>query len=717
MKKRIIWSAIYLSIFLVISCNSDNERTDVDDESADMNSNAEPDEEELMDEDDVSMNDTQITDDDNSDGKTFDEDADTDVVEEDAPLEGIYSVSGSDEKWGDYTGRAEIRKEEGAYVIYHTQVWNNSDFEGDKVALAWEGDSVTGAEPYVFNMKLGQVGFITTYNEFNRDNKVLAPPLEYSANFTRTFPDTIEGVFTSSDGDIKFDEKWVWEEENGEEPIWQNMRQLIPGHEPPTELEKAGYMTTYSTFHSLDILQPYVDDPMFNEWIHYWVFDPTDFEFYRDNPDIIRVIQKIPDEISLVEARIRNRAYRQTLKEKTVRFDEMMSYKNDSKLVNDAGMMIYENGRYDCDSLEWTGVYVASQALRYMATGEQDALDNMIHSLDGIILTYNIAPTPGDFARTVRPHQEPVGDGWVAGQGEYAEWDWLTPANNDMIKGYFIGFTFAYLALKNVSGYDNYKQQMIDIINGLMENKELMPQLEDVIEVQRIKNTLVGVAMLLMMMPDSDFIEKGKLYSKYSAMYTETKQYIVDNGNGSTYTHGVSDWSGNQLNMETLLVLKVIAKELEGSAIVLDNHLNDFEEGMRTGLARLSYTRLGLYQLVYATLGAFTDVRPEVEDSLWVLREFASPKEYFDIDWRINPEFVMSPSPNLPWKNDWVESDDHRTQSLIAYPLFERNPDNYQWKVMPTTYTGSGNSVMSHMSDYLIAYWFGRYYGVIDENM
>ncbi|MFH0902879.1 MAG: hypothetical protein V2A73_19805 [Pseudomonadota bacterium] len=128
-------------------------------------------------------------------------------------------------------------------------------------------------------------------------------------------------------------------------------------------------------------------------------------------------------------------------------------------------------------------------------------------------------------------------------------------------------------------------------------------------------------------------------------------------------------------------------------------------------------TQLGFYQLAAATLGDFATPPPELEQALWVMRAFPAPKVRHNSDWRINPEFCISPVPNLPWKLDWTEPGNDRTHSLIVYSLLEREPSNIEWKEVPGSYLGSESTVRSSGPEFLFAYWFGRYHGTISPSM
>jgi hypothetical protein len=98
------------------------------------------------------------------------------------------------------------------------------------------------------------------------------------------------------------------------------------------------------------------------------------------------------------------------------------------------------------------------------------------------------------------------------------------------------------------------------------------------------------------------------------------------------------------------------------------------------------------------------------------LREIPTIRGEYEIDWTINPKHTASPYPELIWKYRRAQAAD-RVQSLRAYPLFESAASSYYWKDNPfNLYKGPIRTGLSGI-DFLIAYWFGRYHGVISEDM
>ncbi len=643
-----------------------------------------------------------------------DSDTDGDTDTGDAPLLGIYSMTGSDGVWGEYTGTAELRDDgDGPYLV-HLRHWTDADFEGDEIASAFTGEVTSDDEPFTFEVSLGRVGFIVEYGTETRDTDVANnAPILFEGVFTRTSSAELAGDFqpVSGPGELGFSEIWTWTSPPGDDPIWRNEREIRPGHDPVDPAELATLFATYATYHGMPEVAPYVGRPEFQDAIHHFVFDPTDYDYYQQNSGILRVIQKVVDAISLVETRQRARAYGNTLAQKRAHFEPLVPQYN----LNSVGMVcgydptlpVGDQQTPNGDSMLWTGVYAATQAMRYMETGDPEAVDNMLLTVHGQLMCYDIAPTPGDFARTIRDHIPGDTDpDWIQGLGVYSAYDWEVGANNDMLKGFFVGFPWVFLALSQAGGHDVVLNDMQTVIEGLLDDSPLV-DVSGVADIQNTSNRMIALLIYYMMNQDAG------TYLEYTALYPEVSLYLTTMGGGHTYEYGISDWSGNHLGIQTMLTLLFTATHGDNVLVPLENHVLEYQEIMTTGLERMRDTRIGLLQLIYGAVGDFATAPPEVEDALWVMREMPIPKESHHVDWRINPRYCMSPFPSLPWKFDWM--DGGRFQSITSYPLFERGPDMYEWKSNPMSFEAGATTTQNPGVDFLLAYWFARRFGVIDD--
>lgn len=630
------------------------------------------------------------------------------VLSVDAMRLGLYDVDGTDSSYGAYTGLAELRETaEGGIEVIHLTEWTDARFEGDSIALAWAG---TMADPSTNTVAvtLNTVGYISDYagDSRSRDPNENAP-ITYRATAVKTAEDTYSLDFDPLDAPNDpwtFEETWTWREPSAATAIWRNERQFLPAHAPMPSKTKRAAFRVFASYHTLPEVAPYVDRPEFQAAMHYRVFDPTDYDYYQQDGDRLRVIQQTVDAIALVEARQRADAYRYTLAEKQAIFDPLVV----DKFLNEAGMVVgYDpadsNQPREKDSMLWTGAYIASQSMRYLVTGDPVALDNVIESLNGQLICYEIVPTPGLFARTLRPYTGETEEPWVRGEGEYADLEWLPLGNNDMLKGYFAGLLWGQLALERAGGDPDLQRRMIDVVDGLLAYNPLLV-IEGIKDVNDLFDRMVFVLLVHLLDPNP------RDYLAYSVDHALIAPYLERTGNNAIYWYGIADWSGLHLGVQTMLTLYEASRQIEDPLRLSPGHLETYRTSMARSLEKLEGSR-GLSQLVYGTLADEQPIPAIVDEALWLLREMPTPKSRYAIDHRINPTFVMSPLPELPWKFDWNEGG--RLQSLYFYPIFEQGINNYQWRVPVGHFTGSGEGELKSGVDYLFGYWFSRYYGVI----
>ncbi|MCZ7586371.1 MAG: hypothetical protein M5R36_25275 [Deltaproteobacteria bacterium] len=682
-RAQFFWFAVVLAApaFLFCSCGDD------DDDAHDAA--GPPDDDTGEPEDDDTEDDT--GDDDDSGGGDDDEAG---------PPAGIYDVTGEDAEHGPYSGQAQIlaNPEMKAYRFVRTVRYADLDFEGDEVAWAFDGAADASPESIALSASLFPVWYLAAYNGDARDTENTGP-----IAVTGTLTADGDGVFTGTLGDggknISLTETWTWAGPNNGEPIWVNRRSTAPMHEPIEPGLKDFFFLLFGSMYDVPDIQPYLERDDFNAAIHYAVSDPTDLNFLRANPDTIRVIQQPIDTFSMAEAKSRQRAYGQTLTEKAAFYDQNTVDFH----IEGAGMVhssIHDDNAvitWDADfsTMEWTGSYIASQAMRYLVTGEEEALDNMLTGLHGQFLCWEIVPNPGEFARAVRMHDGNSPADWVQGTGDYTAYDYAPNGNNDMSHGFYTGFFWSWLALDGLDGYDDERDEMVTILRDLVENH---PDVGD-----GLINELGFQMMLAYMTDDAEHVNRYR-----QLLLSPHLNWFLANGNGQIAVYGISDWSGNYLIAQQLFTIAKIAILLGDDQEIMLRH------GCRVAMERMARYRANIYSIVMPPLASAFPMTFEIDRAKLALAEFPAPKIRRDVDWTINPRFSMSPFPDLPWKLDWGLG--LRLRGLYAYPLFERDLDNFVWRAGSLDYKGGASDMEPPGVDYLFAYWWGRYHGLWGED-
>lgn len=641
----------------------------------------------------------------------------------DEQREGVYEVTGSDSR-GAYAGTVEVRSDGTNLTFVRTIEYVDYEFEGLRVAQALEGSVESSAEGLEVSFALDQVGYATAYGATTREGMELTEPASFAGTMHGTGCNAWQGTIsgTTASGVQAFDEQWTWSEPGGAEPIWRNERTEAPAADPPSSswLVEIGFDA--EAYAADPRIAPYAGRSDFQAGMQLSVFDPTDFDYYRDpsNEGAVRVIQHVVDPVAMAEARQRMRAYSVTLASKELHYggDGTDAGEVQRLSVNEIGMMARWDdalGRYvhDGDALLWTGVYVAALAHKHLVTGEAHVLEDLAKSLDGAIKCVEITGDPTHFARTLRVALPGDTDPeFVAGVGPYEGIEWKVGGNNDMLKGIYLAFLWGSFALAKadaahyaqlVQQYGDLRQRMIDALGSLIDHHAEL-QFGGVADLAQLPNYFQANAILKAMMRVSPHHDDGSITIE-EWQWILLKQYWDQESVAFLNEGGVSDWSGNHLGLVNYLNLhaSLVAVGDTSRAETIRGYVSDANQQMKSH-------RLGHFQLVTAVLGNLPD--PEgIDDATWRLREIPIPRGGLDVDWRINPGFCMSPLPELIWKNDWQTGD--RTQSLRAYPFFEMPASSYLWKDNPYRgYRGRGQDNLSGI-DFLFAYWFGRVHGVI----
>lgn len=608
---------------------------------------------------------------------------------------GVYKISGQDAH-GTYTGQAEIYEgTPGKVVVAFIQDYDDLEYQGYLVSRAWEGTLQVENDRVSLIHELDQSGYVVRVGE---DERPYPPPvpLQVTASLAKN-PTAQFSVKWMANGVELGRESWSRTGEGiPQKPIWQNLRRRIAAHVPPSAERKSYYWNLFASFRTLEEVKPYVQHPDFNAAVHYEERDPTDYEYYQTNSKRIRIIQKTLRPTSMHEALRRRKAYALKLHEKEALVAKIMNRSAGGKLINTQGMVVYGDGSPNVDSLLWTGTFVASQALRYLLTGSENAYADMLVSLDGVRLCHTITNQPGQFARTLRSATTALTSDqrtWQRGEGPYSGIEWLSGGNNDMVKGFFVAFSAAVLALKKHGGEESRLADMKNIMSDLIDNNtEVFGNTTGAVN--------KGTGLLLIAILTNDPLEKMKALAEYQLLLPVMRTSLELS---AQYDNGITDWSGNNLHATTLWPLYILTEQLQHSS-----------RRMITELAveshqRLGHLRNGFVREVFSILGWPAGQRPK--DFVWDLREFLVPKIADDeIDWRRSYGFTLSPYPSLPWKADWMTDD--RVQPLVNYPYFEQVSSNHQWKSLPE-FRGTPTSMGFFAVDYLIAYWFGRYAGEI----
>ncbi len=122
----------------------------------------------------------------------------------------------------------------------------------------------------------------------------------------------------------------------------------------------------------------------------------------------------------------------------------------------------------DNDGL-WTSLYLAAEAFRYATTGEQEALDHCMESLDAMARLYDINPVAGFPARSFERRGQGDSRPQLADPERWQvaddpEWYWKATTSSDEA----IGHIFAFGVVAELVDHPETKEKAIRLIDTLM---------------------------------------------------------------------------------------------------------------------------------------------------------------------------------------------------------------------------------------------------------
>jgi hypothetical protein len=264
-----------------------------------------------------------------------------------------------------------------------------------------------------------------------------------------------------------------------------------------------------------------------------------------------------------------------------------------------------------------------------------------------------------------------------------------------MFKGLYYGTLTAYMVLCDpvVSGQEALCARMRTNASHVVK---------DIALAQSVQDSNHMLAAWLSAYVNGSSSDLTKTIESWSLLKTS-----VEDANVQMRELSTADWSGTHLNFVGFSAMNLLAqkKPLPGY-----DAAGSVQKGIDTMKKNFQVFRMGAWSVLFASLASAKDPI-DAGDALWRLREFPGPKSELDVDHRVGADFVMSPYPSAPWKNDWTTTD--RTSSLHGYPIFEVPPDVYRWRSGPFDYRIDSENVRFPGADYLHAYWLARWLGLV----
>lgn len=632
-------------------------------------------------------------------------------------VEGIWFLQGTSSIRGPYNGELEFRKSnDGTFDVVRIITYINYFYEGLKVQEVWTGKAVAADDSIVISYELIQADFISKLNDIRRD----ASQFTNKARVDLAFKPAKSGLATSfSDRKGSQYSEWMTTRRDIEKSIsWKDKRVLqeVQLAKMPTELAKSlEFMKKKIGFYSSDLAKKNISKTEFKNSKLYLVSDPTDFEFYRSNKDAIRIVNKVTDDISIAESVVKRNAYAPTLNEKAQGYDK----NTPNSHLNEAGVIapayISLNGdlklfEADRDSALRTGLYLATQSMRYSVQPDKEALENIKKALRGVQALLEISDSSNNFARTLAVFDltNPLPEGWRRGSGRYANYIWLPGGQSEHLNGIIHGLSWVAISVpaSQAAIHDQLKYviHLLEKMNFVQAN-----------EIH--KSIVLGLTLM----------SGNSSVSNESALQFLRTMRLPEVTKSPSSSPWFVNWRKVNLELMNYSSMVLISNALQ------EKRLEKYYRNLiyRTWLNLEPYKRplIDLALLSYVLKsplgeGGIVDLPVEKVSQaqsrvIWSLREIPYPRPSFDVtvDHSKNENWSLSSLPRELLSADALvnRSPQSLYQGVYAYPVFEMQAysSSFLWSENPFDYTTKQAAGLEMSGvDYLYAYWLARLVGI-----
>lgn len=603
-------------------------------------------------------------------------------------LEGIWFLQGTSSVRGPYNGEIEFRKKQnGTYSVIRIATYINNFYEGLKVQEVWVGEAVADNDSIVVVYELKSADFITRLNNLKRQVSDFRSPKEVVSRFiVKT-----EGLTTEySDKKSSIYKEWITTRRDLDaNPLWAEQKYTLP--------VKSDRFNTADLreLKSAQAEAGYLQDPLAKSFLAKRSqpkieIDESDYQFYKENKDVLRVVNKITDVIAVAEDVQKRNAYSPSLYEKARGFDKRTVEIHLNKYGIISNAVLDRNGNlqayvYSPDSAFLTGQYLASQSMRYGVEQSEQALENIRKSLRGVSVLFNVTGPKKRLARTLASYSvnETVTPDWFLGQVEQDQLLWKESEDITSSRAVLNGLLWTYTTIGRESPEGKAAQELM---RQMLESNTSVLRNED------------------------------RQLIRYVLGYRESERDLLKNSPSSKniwYYQGAAPWKklhAHLLHYQNILLASDLKKSKD---------LKDWAEMQLKHMAqKFSHPRMGDLMLTYKM--SARDASIDERDMLINLRETPYPKPNLNvsIDHSYNSDWELSSVPrNFRQKIELNEPVDYYYQGAISYPLYKAvaYSDNAGLQSPFTHSTTQSEGTEINGVDYLYTYWLARHVSAIGE--
>jgi hypothetical protein len=346
------------------------------------------------------------------------------------------------------------------------------------------------------------------------------------------------------------------------------------------------------------------------------------------------------------------------------------------------------------DSAIWTGHYLAAEAFRYRVTGSPEALDNVRRAIAGIRSLVDITGT-NLLARCLIPVDSIYAPAILAEEGRHGirrnflngrEYYWIGNTSRDQYMGVKLGLAVAYDMVEDAGLRSEISSLFTRLLDFLLANNWFVVMPDGSISTTFVTNPDQRLSYLI--------VGRRVNPSRFGSIYERERLSNIATVGTAIYYDLLNDHTSYfKFNLDTISLYDLI--RLEGNSIFRSSYMQVYDVLRRT---TDDHRNAHFNMIDRALKGPSSGRDAETRDLLqqWLQR----PRRDLFRDWRGDPRYPSC--------------GDDRSCNQIA--VVDRINTDFLWQRSPFLLYGGGAGVIGTAGiDYVLPYWMGKYYGVIQD--